>query len=328
MIEANGVQKLVKRKVIPQTMFRIKLLTQEVCVATITSIMLLFSLTEQTQFSESKTYRILEEIIILFIIFAIVSEFLWVIFQTIYQISNSTKKSKLEKANTFYVLEKAENLTQKAKINNLGADGKLFESRNSPQTVVQSQEFEQWNFEKEKYEMKIAGNSSDKREESKVKIYRQRARDPKKIHPPTFGLRGQTEGNTKNVRYKIDQASTERDLLSGISDRDLLRTNRVVVQGKFSNGSRNSEKLLAEQPKQARQLLGKLKTPEELYERSKQVSQLRKAKLSVKDLEQYSQLNFKISNITKLTKDSLSRLAQKKAFRKGEKDFGEGLEKY
>lgn len=104
-IEEQGVSKRVKRRMIPQTLFRIKLLTQEFCIATITSIMLLFSLTEDTAFSSSRTYSILEDLILLFIIFAVISEFLWVIFQTIHQILDSRKKSKLQKLNTYYVLE-------------------------------------------------------------------------------------------------------------------------------------------------------------------------------------------------------------------------------
>ena len=86
LIEEGGAVKKVRRRLIPQTMFRIKLLTQEICVATITTIMFMFSLTEGTAFSSSKPYWFLEQAIILFIIFAVVSEFLWVVFQTIHQI--------------------------------------------------------------------------------------------------------------------------------------------------------------------------------------------------------------------------------------------------
>ena len=105
LIEEGGAVKKVRRRLIPQTMFRIKLLTQEICVATITTIMFMFSLTEGTAFSSSKPYWFLEQAIILFIIFAVVSEFLWVVFQTIHQIFDSTKKQKLKKTNTFYLIE-------------------------------------------------------------------------------------------------------------------------------------------------------------------------------------------------------------------------------
>jgi hypothetical protein len=85
----------------------LKLVCQEICIFMILSVILLFSLTDKTDFKESSSYAFLETLIIFSILMATLSELCWVITESFLQILRS-KTSKVKAKKKLYLLNAAE----------------------------------------------------------------------------------------------------------------------------------------------------------------------------------------------------------------------------
>lgn len=81
-------------KFIPNKIYKIKLICQEICILLILSTIFLFSMTANSNFRNSKIYKMLEYVIIVSIIITAATEFLWAIVGLVIQITRYLRKKR------------------------------------------------------------------------------------------------------------------------------------------------------------------------------------------------------------------------------------------
>ena len=156
---------------------------------------------------------------------------------------------------------------------------------------------------------KISPSSS----ESRVKIYRRKLNKEEQAQWKSHQQKNPEKGNEHSPRFTFDISGIP---LSGRSDNQLLSTQRLQKEEAFLSNKR-TERLKIGQSKPAHQLLGKLKSPGELYSSWKKAAPVRNPNPPTQGqllIGQRPVTTVKVSKVPQLSVSSKANFAKRQTF--------------